>query len=93
MTSKVTESFKIADTDGHSDDVSRRIFMKRLGKNAGVGMLAGGSLLRAADATRGEEVASSMPHHEYAKHDATSLASLVRTGEVSAEEGVAAWAP
>lgn len=86
MTSKVTESFKIADTDGHSDDVSRRIFMKRLGKNAGVGMLAGGSLLRAADATRGEEVASSMPHHEYAKHDATSLASLVRTGEVSAEE-------
>ena len=60
--------------------------MERLSKQAGTGVLASSCMLRTADSTTGQEIASSMPHHEYAKHDAVSLARLVRTGEVSAEE-------
>ena len=86
MISKVSESCHVADASGHSDAVSRRIFIERLGKQVSAGMLASGSLLNAADSATGQEPFSTMPHHEYAKHDAISLASLVRTGQVSAED-------
>ncbi|MGI9465988.1 MAG: amidase [Rubripirellula sp.] len=92
MTSKTTgvptasDDLDIADGSGRSDDITRRRFMGRLSKQAGVGMLASGCILPTADSTNGQESTSSMPHNEYAKYDAMSLAALVRTGEASAEE-------
>lgn len=83
---KVTECVNDAGASDHSDDVSRRRFMESLSKKVGLGMFAGGCMLGTADSTPGQEIASSMPHNEYAEHDAISLATLVRTGQVSAEE-------
>lgn len=83
---KFTECLNIADMSDDSDDISRRRFMDKLSQQVGFGMLASGCMLGTSDSTTGQEIASSMPHDEYAKHDAISLATLVRTGQISAEE-------
>lgn len=92
MTTKTTvvptasDDLDTADRSGRSDDITRRRFIRRLSQQAGAGVLASGCILRTADSTNGQESTSSLPHNEYAKHDAISLAALVRTGEVSADE-------
>jgi len=83
---KATECLNIADASDHIDDVSRRRFMESLSKQVGLGMFASGCILGTVDSSTGQETTSSMPHNEYAKHDAISLATLVQTREVSAEE-------
>ncbi len=83
---KVTEYLNVADVPDQSDDLSRRRFIENVSKPVGLGIFTSGSMLSTSDSTTGQEIASSMPHDEYAKHDAISLATLVRTGQVSAEE-------